>query len=197
MDDNTNPDAGTGTSGASIIECCGTHYSMSGEEDAPTTSTATTTPLLHHQVPGLKQGPADQVKAQEACNGMKLDKGTARNRSIVGLHVGTHNNDGTADTVQTVDDSDIEHCGNAYFRNNKMIMNATKSASEAMRNNVLPSELVHQQERKRSAPVDHDSVPRSQLIRTKSKYSRKRRRNKKQSQPKPGCMKGVSPDAAW
>ena len=49
----------------------------------------------------------------------------------MGLHVGTHKDDGTVDTVQAVEDSATEDCGNAYFRNKEMIVNATGSATKA------------------------------------------------------------------
>ena len=84
-----------------------------------------------HQVPGLKQGHPVQVNAQEARDGNKLDKDTARNRCTVGLHVGTHKDDGKVDKVKAVEDSAAEDCGNAYFRNKELIMNATGSATKA------------------------------------------------------------------
>ena len=147
--------------------------------------------------PGLKQGHPVQVNAQEARDGNKLDKDTARNRKTVGLHVGTHKDDGPVDTVQAVEDSSTEDCANAYFRNQAMIMNATGSATKAKCHDDLPSVLQHEQHKqgKRSHPVDPNSGHGSQSIR--NKRSRKQHRNEKQSQSKPRWKKGVSPDAAW
>jgi len=111
--------------------------------------------------------------------------------------VGTHKDDGTVDTVQAVEDSATEDCGNAYFRNKEMIMNATGSATKAKRPDILPLVLEHEQHEqgKRSLPVDPNSGHGSLSIR--NKRSRKQHRKKKQSQSKPRWMKGVSPDAAW
>ena len=147
--------------------------------------------------PGLKQGHPVQVNAQEARDGNKLDKDTARNRCTVGLHVGTHKDDGKVDKVEAVEDSAAEDCGNAYFRNKEIIMNATGSATKAKRPDILPLVLEHEQHEqgKRSLPVDPNLGRGSRSIR--NKRSRKQHRKEKQSQSKPRRLKGVSPDAAW
>ena len=113
------------------------------------------------------------------------------------VHVETHKDDGTVNTVQAVEDSATEDCGNAYFRNKDMIMNATGSATKAKRPDVLPLVLEHEQHEqgKRSLPVDPNLGRRSRSIR--NKRSRKQHRKEKQSQSKPRRLKGVSPNAAW
>ena len=70
MDDDTDTDVGTGTSRPPIIERSGTHYSMGGEEYAPTTSAAATTPLA---VVTTVAAAAD-ARLQEDNNGLPTER---------------------------------------------------------------------------------------------------------------------------
>ena len=109
--------------------------------------------------------------------------------------------EGSVDTVQAIENSGIEDCGNDYFKRMKMVMKANGSGTQAMTHGDHLSGFEHQQQKKRSLPMDPNSAWQRQLLGqhycTRKKKSYKRHRKTEQSQSKQGEIKGVSPGAAW
>ena len=109
--------------------------------------------------------------------------------------------EGSVDTVQAIENSGIEDCGNDYYKRMEMVMEASGSGTQAMTHGDHLSGFEHQQQKKRSLPMDTNSERQRQSLGqhygTRRKKSYKRHRKTEQSQSKQGEIKGVSPGAAW
>ena len=104
------------------------------------------------------------------------------------------------DTVQAIENLGIEDCGNDYYKRMEMVMEAMCSGTQAMTHGDHLSGFEHQQQKKRSLPMDPNSARQRQSLGQHygtRKKSDKRHRKTQQSQSKQGEIKGVPPGAAW